>query len=148
MSDKKQLLLDIIKAKLEKLNKFETITNSYLNMIDGIDGDEQKAEKFSEMVDFRQVIVDDINALDQRINLDDELKNLYNSDDEDIVNSKKQLAEQIEKLKVQQVRVNATSDSIMELMRAELKNIKEMQRFGEKYLDHGDVLGSTVNFNV
>lgn len=148
MSNKKELLLELIKAKFEKLNKFETITNSYLKMINDINDDVEKAEKFSEMVDFRQIIVEDINALDQRINLDDELKSLYDSNDEDIVNARSEVTEKVSKLKVQQVKVNETSDNIMELMRAELKNIKEMQRFNEKYLDHGDVLGSTVDFNV
>lgn len=145
--DDKTLVVDIIREKTKKLQEFESLTKSYIEQINESDDDIRKAEKFSSMVDLREVIVNEILALQQRIDKNENLSEIYESDDLSISIEKKCYKDKLEELKQLQIEVNELSDKINEEMRTEFKKLKDAQKFNTKYFDHGDVLGAKYNFN-
>lgn len=142
------LVVQIIQDKIEKLDDFENLTKSYMEKTNELTDDIEKAEKFSSMINLREVVVNEVLLLQKKIDSDENLSKIYNSDNEAVNCAKNAYNDKLNQLKQLQIEVIKLSDEINEELRIGFKKIKDAQTFNSKYFEHGDILGSSFNFNT
>lgn len=135
MKELKQELLDILERKNELIEDFKTATLSCVTNIEDIKDDIDKADKYMEFVQIRQLCTDEITDIIEFVKNDEKLVQIFESDDEDIKNLRAIYNNKYEDIKELQPKMNEIGEAIMVEMRGEFKKIKQSQNFNNVYFN-------------
>ncbi len=138
----KHELISLLEEKNQLIEDFKIATLSCITNIEDFETDLEKASKYMEFVEERQIHLDRIIEISEIVKGDDELTEIYESDDSDIVELKdiyKKCYVDIEKM---QPKMNELGEKVLTEMRAEFKKIKQSQTFNSAYFDSASTTGT------
>ncbi len=131
----REKLVELLKLKNIHIDDFRTATLSCVTNIEDLEDDLAKADKYVEFVNNREESLSEIKKIIKEIDESAELKNLYESNDEEIVALNKKYDRIKEEVKKLQPKMNEVGQEVLTEMRSEFKKIKQKQSFNKAYFD-------------
>ncbi len=138
----KSELISLLEEKNQMIDEFKTATLSCITNLDDCETDLEKANMYMEFVELRQIHLDRIIEISELIKGDEELNELYESDDEDIIQLKNVYRSLYQEIAKMQPKMDELGHKVLAEMRVEFKKIKQSQTFNHAYFDSAGTTGT------